>query len=163
MSKLNERLTLIANLSVVAGVIFLATEMRQNTRAIQAQTRDAVTEKQMEYLGWLATSPELAAALVQSDTTKYDSLTSEARLHLIGYTIGQLREWENSFYQYENGLFGEEEIDARRSVWRNFLSRTAGAATNREIWGNYREGFTPRFRAEIDRLVAEAEGGAAPR
>ncbi len=99
MSKLNERLTLIANLSVVAGVIFLATEMRQNTRAIRAQTRDAVTAKQMEYLGWLATSPELAAALVQSETTKYDSLTSEARLHLIGYTIGQLREGEKSFYQ----------------------------------------------------------------
>ena len=60
MSKLNERLTLVANLSVIAGIVFLAVEMRQNTEAIQAQTRDAITEKQMEYLGWRATSPELA-------------------------------------------------------------------------------------------------------
>ena len=35
MNKLNERLTLIANLSVVAGIIFLAVERKQNTQAIQ--------------------------------------------------------------------------------------------------------------------------------
>ncbi len=46
-SKLNERLTLIANLSVVVGIIFLAVELRQNTQAIEAQTRDSLTEKQM--------------------------------------------------------------------------------------------------------------------
>ena len=33
----------------------------------------------------------------------------------------------------------------------------------RRVWGTSREGFTPGFRAEIDRLVAEAEGAAAPR
>ena len=60
MNKLNERLTLIANLSVVVGIIFLGVELQQNTQAIQAQTRDSVTEKQMEYYGWRATSPELS-------------------------------------------------------------------------------------------------------
>jgi hypothetical protein len=49
MSKINERLTLVANLSVVVGIVFLAVEMRQNTAAIQAQTRDSITEKQMEF------------------------------------------------------------------------------------------------------------------
>ena len=38
MSKLNERLTLVANLSVVVGIVFLAVEMRNNTQALQAQT-----------------------------------------------------------------------------------------------------------------------------
>ncbi len=60
MNKLNERRTLIANLSVVVGIIFLAVELSQNTQAIQAQTRDSVTEKQMTYYGWLATTPDLA-------------------------------------------------------------------------------------------------------
>ena len=46
MNKLNERLTLIANLSVVLGIVFLAVELQQNTQAIQAQTRDSLTEKQ---------------------------------------------------------------------------------------------------------------------
>lgn len=54
MSKLNDRLTLAANLSVVASIIFLAVQMAQNTRAIESQTRDSITEKEMEYYGWLA-------------------------------------------------------------------------------------------------------------
>ncbi len=62
MNKLNERLTLIANISVVLGIIFLAFELQQNTQAIQAQTRDSITEKQMEFSGWFATTPELAEA-----------------------------------------------------------------------------------------------------
>ena len=37
MNKLSERLTLIANISVVFGIIFLAVEMRQNTQAIQGR------------------------------------------------------------------------------------------------------------------------------
>jgi hypothetical protein len=39
MSKLERWLTLVANLSVVAGIVFLAVELQQNTEAIQAQTR----------------------------------------------------------------------------------------------------------------------------
>ena len=36
------------------GIIFLAVEIRQNTQAIQAETRDSITEKQMEHMGWVA-------------------------------------------------------------------------------------------------------------
>ena len=60
MSKLNERVTLVTSVSVIAGIVFLAAEMRQNTQAIEAQTRDAITEKQMTYLGWIATNRDLA-------------------------------------------------------------------------------------------------------
>ena len=63
-SKLNERLTLIANLSVVVGIIFLAVELRQNTQAIQAQTRDSLTEKQMLLTEWF-NNPESAALITK--------------------------------------------------------------------------------------------------
>ncbi len=33
MSKLNERLTLVSNLSVVVGIVLLGVELRQNTQA----------------------------------------------------------------------------------------------------------------------------------
>lgn len=35
MNKLNESLTLIANISVVLGIIFLGVELQQNTQAIR--------------------------------------------------------------------------------------------------------------------------------
>ena len=55
MNKPNERLTLIANLSVVVGIIFLAVELQQNTQAVEAQTRDSITSKQMEFSHTIST------------------------------------------------------------------------------------------------------------
>ncbi len=154
-NKLNERLTLIANLSVVVGIVFLAYELRQNTEAIQAQTRDSITEKQMEYLGWRATSPELAAVLAKADSVGGDALSDAERQQWSGYYGGQLREWENSFYQFERGLFSGDEFEARREFWRTVLRREEEV---RDFYSFNRPNFAPSFRAEIDRIVAEVGG-----
>ena len=76
MNKLNERLTLIANISVVFDIIFLAFELQQNTQAMQAQTRDSITEKQMEYYGWVATSPDLAEVFSRANEFGVTALES---------------------------------------------------------------------------------------
>jgi hypothetical protein len=74
MNKLNERLTLIANMSVVVGIIFLAVELQQNTQAIQAQARDSITEKQMEFYGWIATNRDLAEVILRVRSVGASSL-----------------------------------------------------------------------------------------
>jgi hypothetical protein len=159
MSKLERWLTLVANLSVVAGIVFLAAELRQNTAAIRAQTRDSITEKQMEYLGWQATSPELSAAMYEArDAGTVQGLTPAEQGQVVGWLGGQFREWENSYYQYERGLFTPEEFEARYARWRGLLARSdSEGALYRGFWGAARSEFAPSFRAEIDRIVAEVE------
>jgi len=44
MDKVNQWLSLLGNLGVVAGIIFLAIELQNNTRATEAQTRNSMTE-----------------------------------------------------------------------------------------------------------------------
>jgi hypothetical protein len=150
-SKLNERLTLVANLSVVVGIVFLAVELNQNTQAIQAQTRDSITEKQMEYLGWVATNRDLAEVLVEASSSGLAELDPVDRRMYEWNAMANLREFENSRYQYERGLFSSEEYEGRRESWRGMV----GNPNNREVWSQYRERFAPSFRAEIDRIVAE--------
>jgi hypothetical protein len=157
MSKLERWLTLVANLSVVAGIVFLAAEMRQNTAAIQAQTRDGITAKQMEYLSWRATSPELATVLHKVDSIGWGSLSGPESHQWRGHVAAQFREWENSQYQYEQGLFNEEDYVARRERWRAVLTDRPPSASWREFWEVARSDFAPSFRAEIDRIVAEVE------
>ena len=115
MNKLNERLTLIANLSVVAGIIFLAVERKQNTQAIQAQTRDSITEKQMTWAGWIATNRETAEVFVRGTQGTAAEMDPAERVMLTLLIGGQMREFENSHYQYEQGLFTPEEYEARAS------------------------------------------------
>jgi hypothetical protein len=156
MSKLNQWLTLVANVSVVIGIVFLAVEMRQNTQAIQAQTRDAITEKQMEYISWLATSPELAAGLEKLQAEGWESLSTSEGTPVTAYAAGFLREAENSHYQYRNGLFTPEEYEARTQFWRLVLTGN-NAPAFAAVWQRFRLGWSPSFRAEIDRILAEVE------
>ena len=155
-SKLNERLTLIANISVVLGIIFLAVELRQNTQAIQAQTRDSLTEKQMQYMLSIAANPELAEVWIQGtvegESVWADSLGAAGMYDTLMQAI--FREWENSHYQYERGLFTEDEFQGRLTTWRFSM---AGPGY-RDVWMRTRERFAPSFRAEIDRIVAEVGG-----
>jgi len=60
---LNRWLTLVANLAVVAGIIFLALELRQNTIMQERQMEfDRITSMNAPYYS----SPELARALIKT-------------------------------------------------------------------------------------------------
>jgi len=151
MSKLERWLTLVANLSVVAGIVFLAAQMRQNTQAIQSQTRDAITEKQIT-LSELLAQPEWVEIYERAQDDR-DALTRyEGRIFSLMMSA-IFREWENSFFQYDRGLFTEGDFDARRERWERELRRPA----SRRAWTAQRETFSQTFRSEVDRIVAEVE------
>ena len=153
MNKLNERLTLIANLSVVAGIIFLAVELHQNTQAIQAQTRDSITEKQMMFGDWVGTNRESADLFVRGNSGP-DELQGAELMMYQALVSSFLRVWENSHYQYERGLFTAEEYEARLERWRINMEFPG----YRQHWEASRETYAASFRAEIDAIVAEVGG-----
>jgi hypothetical protein len=96
---------LAANIGVIAEIVFLALELRQNTDALQAQTRSSITDNNVTYLGWVATNPELAEIRERSRADGVDSLSDAQRLQLNAFVSANFRIWENTFYQYERGLF----------------------------------------------------------
>ena len=154
MNKLNERLTLIANISVVLGIIFLAVELQQNTQAVQAQTRDSISEKQMDYTLQISGNRDLADVYQRGNNVGLEGLEQPEQTMYRLTVAAIFREFENSFYQYERGLFTEEEFLARTQFWRDRM-RTRGY---RSYWDALRQTFAPSFRAEIDRIVAEVGG-----
>jgi len=154
LTKLGERLALIANLSVVVGIVFLAVELRQNTRIGQAQIRDAMTDKQMTFAGWLGQNRD-AADVFRRGEEGMDQLDATERVMYTFIVAGLIREWENSHYQNEHGLFTTEEFEARRARWRRSMERPG----YRDYWAANREAFAPRFRADIDNIVEEIESG----
>jgi len=153
MSKLERWLTLVANLSVVAGIVFLALQMRQNTAVMQAQTRDSMTEKQMMFSEWIATTPELAEAFRVARSDGLDALDPVQSPMLAFWIQSVFRTWENEYYQYEQGLYTQDEFAPRLIR----IARNMAAPMYRQAWESQRETFSPSFRAEIDRIVAEVE------
>ena len=96
--------------AIVLGLMLVAYELRQNTLTLRAQTRDSMTEKQMMFSGWIGTSEYAANVLLRGAEGQLESGTPE--YYSYGFLIhGIFREWENSFYQYEQGLFDKSEFE----------------------------------------------------
>ena len=148
MGKVSTWVNVGSAVGVLMGIVFLGLEVRQNTDMMKSQARDSITEKQMMYSEWVATEPEMAEA-VSKLGDGMESMTPRERV-MIGYFLaGVWREWENSYYQYQSGLFDSSEFEPRMGRWR---SQMANAATKLQ-WCAQREWFAPDFRVEVDGIV----------
>jgi len=143
---------LIGVAAIVLGLVLVAYELRQNTLMMRAQTRDSLTEKQMMFSGWIGTNEYAAQIGFKGSRGELEPGTPD----YLAYRFlihGILREWENSFYQYEQGLFEESEFEPRRFRWKTNMLLPG----YRQYWAEGRNAYSPRFRAEIDKIVAEIE------
>jgi len=67
---------------------------------------------------------------------------------------GNLRLWENEWYQYQQGLFEPEEFEPRIYIWERIIN---GAPGMQRVWEEQREAYSPEFQALIDSLIKKPE------
>ena len=151
-----QAVAVLANVGVIAGIMFLAIELRLNTRAVEAQTRDSITEKQMQLYAWQATNSDLAAVVAKARDEGADELNTVENQMLFGYMEAFFREHENALYQFEQGLFNAEEFSGRRQNMRVFLLTPAF----RSFWDGRRDHYSPSLRTEIDLILSELQNQA---
>ncbi|MEX2132006.1 MAG: hypothetical protein WD772_11015 [Pseudohongiellaceae bacterium] len=147
-----------SSIGVILGILFLALEISQNTEMMRSQARDAISEKQMMVSEWVTTEPEMAVALAEAG----QGLESMQPEHLVMYgyfMAGVWREWENSYYQYQRGLFELEEFEPRMQRWRVQMQ----SLSSRILWQSNRSWYAPGFREVVDAIVQviEAEESTA--
>ena len=150
---LDRWLTWLANIGVIAGIVFLAIEIRQNTAMIEAQTRDNIADKQLSLFEWFAASPENIRVRMAGDQLALEPGSAEAAQY--GWMIaGNFRLWENEWYQYRRGLFEPEEFEPRLNMWKMMIGNSPGM---RLVWEFQRDAYSPEFKAFIDSLVQDSE------
>ncbi len=139
--------------ALVLSLIFVGLEMRQNTRLLQAQTRDAITSKQLETVSWVATDQQ-NSRVFRVGWDSMETLTPDEEWQYATLVQGIMREWENSHYQAGLGLFTREEIEARQEAWCQNMISSSGF---RDVWDQQRLRYAASFRAVIDNFVADSE------
>ena len=148
MKHLENWINIGSSFGVILGIVFLATEIRQNTEMMRSQARDSITEKQMMYSEWVTTEPEMAIALVEAGRG-LESMLPEHRIMYGYFMAGVWREWENSYYQYQQGLFEQDEFAPRMERWRTQMQSVSA----RMLWRGNRLWYAPAFRAVVDGIV----------
>ncbi len=151
----------LGSIAVLATLVYLAVQLRQNTRSIQASEKMALAQTyQMrsdalqtmmvmaadsDYIGSIIN--KLTEAGYPEDVAALDTLTSDERGRFRIWQIAQLTHWDNMYFQYQQGFLDEEYY---RDSLRERVQRLAPTWDALNI-GAPRESFAK----EIDSLLRE--------
>ncbi len=157
LDRLNRWLTLIANVGVVAGIVFLGLEIQQNSDAIKAQIYQSRAEAVQELSTTIMDSDHFAPLIAKigselppADLAAMAELSVEDRLRLAAYFQWQHLQFDNQLYQNEHGFFDEEYV--------NSMTKPA-AARFTPFWEELGllGGLSPSIREAIAPYLTEAE------
>lgn len=132
---------------VVASLIYVAKQLRQNTDAIRAQSRQSVLA---------ASQSELFATLNEPSITlnigKQDSLTEEEQVQVSSYVFAIFRAREFAWLQHNNGVIDDVQWNTELAVLMFFVD----SDRVRDWWVNVgRSAFGEEFSAFVDGLCEE--------
>ena len=145
LAKLNAGLTLLANMGVLAGILFIVIEIRQNTAAVNSATIQAITNASAEGLREYASDKNLAQLRLngESDPTSLSELESFQYLaHNRAYWLN----FQNVYLQYQLGVLGPELW----STYSRVICIDIGKPGIRATWADHSVVLDPPFVAVVE-------------
>ncbi|MBL4572696.1 MAG: hypothetical protein JKY86_06445 [Gammaproteobacteria bacterium] len=152
IDKINTWLTLLANLGVLAGIVFLGIEIQQNTNMVRTQTRDNMAEKQLSWYALAGRDSKTAELYLQGQRDELEQ--SPEYFQYVMIVASSLAMMSNEWYQYQQGMYRPEEFEPRQFRWKRDL-RSPGF---RRIWsGTQQNQYAQSFRDEVNRIIEELD------
>lgn len=148
-SKVNEWLTLIANIAVVGGIVFLAVEISQNNELLRSESRQALVANDLLSLNQGVENADVYVKLVSNE-----EMSAEEQLRLSFIFALDLRNREFEYFQYVNGLLDEETWLSYRHVI--LINHSSGRG---RVWWNEigREIVDAEFAKLVEELLLNAQ------
>ena len=149
MEKLNSWLALIANLGVIAGIVFLGFEIRQSSTSIETAAYQDLIGRIVEINMATATDEELTT-VVRAASAGGELSDSDGFRYRI-YLVSWIRHADLAYFLYERGVITEERLRSTLSPLTTILANNRA----KEIWLTLksRESFSSEFFDYIDRFL----------
>ena len=125
LDKYNKWLTLIANIAILGGLIFLALEIQQNTAAVRSAAVQESTNIAREHPLMFVQNPEVNR-LAMAD---YDSLSEEDQQRRHWLAVSFWHAMHGLYQQYELGTLPEKQWE----VWVRVICSNY-ERTNPQLW-----------------------------
>ena len=152
MERLNQWLTLIANVGVVAGIVFLAYEIRVNTQALSATTATSYLQNWIESSAGTATDPGLVVLHQAASQRGWEAVPVAQRGLVVSFRLSQLKAAEFAHFQWTEGLL-DERLWASNDVstYQYFWSFPDAM----EVYKLVRNNFYSGFQQYADQMIAD--------
>ena len=142
----------ISTIAVVASLIFVGVQINQSNQVAKATIRQSLNETDMQI--FTITIDQNTLAKADYKLAKGEKLNDYENHQLEKYREFNFRDFDNSFYQYQIGLFEEEAWEAYRRLIMKSFNRDNGY---KEMWYENKESFSVSFQVEIEKILKEIE------
>ena len=146
-----QSIQILANVGVIAGIVFLGYEMRQNTQVARQEAYSSFAQSINDVNTTIMASPELAAIIARASEGASRSEFSRAeQLQYDLAIIGLVRVFEGHYQSLEDDIVDE-------SYFRTVSTGTGpwAQAYFREYWPQVRPTFDPEFVEYFEELLPE--------
>lgn len=140
----------VSALAVVVSLLYVGLEIRANTEASHAATRQAIAQTDFEYVG--ATLDPLTLLEAEAKIEAGETLTPVEHFVLVERQHLNFRIFENAYYQHRIGLLGVETWERYRWIISRQLTMHEPASA---MWEKFGPSFDDSFRAEVAAIRAE--------
>ncbi len=141
----------LANIGVLAGIIFLAYELRQNTRATKLTATEHYLSNTFALDLRIAENAEVAELLIKA--SQNGPLTDVERLRLRRFCYAGLRHWENIHYLHYTSVLDEKFW---APVRHEIIEIVRSSPFMADYWKDNQSSFTDEFNTEMKAISQEA-------
>jgi len=138
--EINNWLTLAANIGVIAGIVFLAYELRQNNENLEAQARNTIKENRSLMNRAIAHDPAFAQILLKARSG--GELTPVEQIQLDSWFRSNLANWEWDYEEFKRG-----RLDINLNSYKTFASAFPQIEN---LWDSTRASYSLSFQEFMD-------------
>jgi len=147
---LGQAIAILANLGVIAGIVFLAVELQQNNQLLAAQARSDLAARRSSFVEMIASSPDLAEIIVRASSGESLTPAEELRFQHLGQRL--FDSFQTQFLEVQTGVVSEDSLPIRQ--WRRLYHAPLGPDyLLPEHWERYRTDAEPDFARFIEETV----------
>jgi len=144
---------LLGALGVIASLVYLAAQIRQNTRTMRAATYESLSQATAASNTLLISDPDVARLIERGFGS--DPLEREDRARFAAYLRMTFRRYDSIYLHYRQGTL---PLEAWEAYWNSFRRNLRGPHV-RDFWERSKEDYTSEFRGlvsdEIRRILDE--------
>ena len=144
---------LVGGLAVIATLIYLAAQIRQNTAMITAQTVQASVDATQRVLLFRTENPELRALLRKARAD--EDMTADDFEALASYLHASFMNFQARVQHHDRGLFDASMNESYEYILQDYLE----TAFVRRWWTHARALYGARFRHHCEAIIAAHEAG----
>ena len=141
---------IVGGLGIIASLIFVGTEIQQNTAAIRSATIQAIADQDTTINLAYATDERLTGLFAKNfeEPDYYKDMPHEDWLKLGMALRSAIRRVENIYLHVENGVLEPEALERVGYGWYQ-------TEFGRFYWRNARDGFDQGFAEFFDKKIAQ--------